>query len=120
MYKYAYTYTYVTGFAKTCIVHTYIHFLNQARCGRREPGFLKSLSLRECTRVCVCVRARVCVCEYAPEAIIVSGVIYTLYDWLNNGGCFSLPFYSSCSSMSSIGVALVMKCVASYNQRRLS
>ena len=67
------------------------------------PGLLKSLSsTNECVGVCVCPRGH----KY---------VILTLCDCLNNSGCFSglLP------SMSSIGLALVTKCVASYSQRRL-
>ena len=42
-------------------------FLNQALCGRRVPGFLKSIMCGSsvCVFVCVCV----CVCVSAPEAI---------------------------------------------------
>ena len=45
---------------------------------------------------------------------MTSGVILTLNDWLNNGGCFSVPFYDL-PSMSSIGMVLVTKCKASYS-----
>ena len=37
------------------------HFLNQASCGRRAPGFLKLILCR----LSVCVRACVCVCVRA-------------------------------------------------------
>ena len=49
-----------------------------------------------CVCGCVCVCACMCVRAYAPEAIKTSGVILALYDWLNNSGCFSVPFYDSC------------------------
>ena len=79
--------------------------------GQRTPGFLNSFSLRECS---------VCVCVYAPEAIKISGVTLALHDWLNNSGCFSVSFYDLIlPSMSSIGGALVTKCVTNYSQRRL-
>ena len=38
----------------------------------------------------------VCVCVHPQRPYTTSGVILTLNDWLNNCGCFSLPFYSSC------------------------
>ena len=37
----------------------------------------------------VCVSVRV----YPPRPSITSAVILTLNDWLNNSGCFSVPFY---------------------------
>ena len=51
--------------------------LNQEHAGH-TPGFLKLILYG--SSVCVCVF----VCVSAPEAInIISGVIWTPYDWLN-------------------------------------
>ena len=43
------------------MTNKYTYIFKSGVPGRRAPGFLKSISLRECMRVCVCV--------YAPEAI---------------------------------------------------
>ena len=53
-------------------------FLNQAHASRI---FLKIDPVRiVCMRVCVCV----CVCVCPPlRLLIISGVIWTRYDWLN-------------------------------------
>ena len=62
----------------------------------RMPGFLKSL-LCGCRYAYACVR--VCVC---PETMnnYSSGVMWTLYDWLNKFCCFSVPFYGTCHRYS--------------------
>ena len=59
-------------------------FLNQARAWFLDITFTAQ------------VYVYVYECVYAPEAIKTSGVILALYDWLNNSGCFSVPFYESC------------------------
>ena len=59
-------------------------FLNQARAGSRcVPGFLKSFSCG----MCVCTPSR-------PQ--IISGMILTLNDSLNNYSCFSIQLYGYC------------------------
>ena len=57
--------------------------------GERQPA-------RLVLEITFTVRVYVYVCVHAPEAIKTSGVILALYDWLNNSGCFSVPFYESC------------------------
>ena len=56
------------------IVHVYM-FLNQARA-----WFLRIASVCECLNVCM--SACVCVCP-PPKLLITSGVMHTLYDWLD-------------------------------------
>ena len=41
-----------------------------------------------CVCVCVCVRACMCVCVCVP--LRASGVVWALFDWLNNFCCFSV------------------------------
>ena len=82
-----------------------MRFLNQARLAR--AWFLEITFILP---KCVCV-----LCVSTPEAIKTSGVILTSNDRLNNCSCFSVVLWLLPSM--SIGVALVMKCVAS--QRRL-
>jgi len=54
-----------------------------------------------CVYVCVyvCARAFVCVCAHAypsPRPLKNSGVIWTLYDWLNNSCWYLVPIYDPC------------------------
>ena len=71
-----------------------IHFLNQARSGRRlaRAWFLKIVSVQTsvCVFVCVCVHVRVfflCVCVcLLPRLLITSGMMWRDMDpcdWLN-------------------------------------
>ena len=46
-----------------------VRFINQARAGRRAPGFLK---LFLCGRLYVCL----CVCVRPPRLVITSGVMW--------------------------------------------
>ena len=70
-------------------------FLNQARAWFLEITFMspKYVCVYMCVCVCVCTRAYVCVCVRACvcpplRPHMISGVILTLNDWLNNCGCF--------------------------------
>ena len=64
------------------------NFLNHVHAGHRltRAWFLKIVSVR--TSVCVFVRVCDCVCP-PLRLLITSGMIWTLYDWLNKFyGCY--------------------------------
>ena len=70
-------------------------------CGQRA-WFLEITFMRKCMCLCMsvyeCVCVCVCVCVCMPlRPRITSGMILTLYDWLNNNsGCFPVLFHGSC------------------------
>ena len=51
-----------------------------------------------CACVCVCVHVFMCVCvrACARVCVCVSGVIWTLFDWLNKFHYFSISLYGTC------------------------
>ena len=64
----------------------------------------------------VCVFVYVCVCVSAPRLLIISGVIWTPYDWLNK----YYSFIWQLKSLSVVGVVLELKRVLVTNPTRVS
>ena len=88
-------FSHCTAWLCTHVWFDIMEFLNQVRASLWlvRAWFLEiTFNAREYVHVCVCMRVCVCVCMrvcvYAP-----SGEILASYDWLNNCGCFSVPFY---------------------------